>query len=291
MSETLEPVSTEFPMVVYLRGDEEHFNDFCLNADQVMELLGIRRSRLNQISGKELRVGRTRIDSYIRPVYRKQDVQEYMQWIRPTATHKKSSDMLNEARNKLEEQSEQVSLQLSSRLESIVGSFSVNLQTQFFEQKKFSTGMLTSMRKNLSVSAHRLLDRMSFVQKQSVEHWEALRERFDEVENIQKDMEEFKTSTVHINDIVRHSERMLLEIQNSHKHMQEQMTILFQSLEDLKSRVPVPTPELPIQRQRRAQGSLKKAIQSSESIDKNSNAFQVAKYTPSWRRKKLTSRS
>src|SRR5438045_3561626 len=49
------------PMLVWLRGDESYCGDFCLDADQVMVRLGIKRSRLTQISGRELRVGRMRM--------------------------------------------------------------------------------------------------------------------------------------------------------------------------------------------------------------------------------------
>ncbi len=44
------------PMVVWLAGDEAHADDFCIDADTAMQELGIKRSRLTQISGRELRV-------------------------------------------------------------------------------------------------------------------------------------------------------------------------------------------------------------------------------------------
>ena len=91
----------EFPMIVWLRGDEPYFHEFSLDAEKVMEYLNIKRSRLTQISGKDLRVGRTRIDRYIRPVYRLSDIEDYLQWTRPTASHKKSSKVLEDAAEKL----------------------------------------------------------------------------------------------------------------------------------------------------------------------------------------------
>ncbi len=48
----------DLPMIVWLRGDELYVDEFCLDADAAMKALGIKRSRLTQISGKELRVGR-----------------------------------------------------------------------------------------------------------------------------------------------------------------------------------------------------------------------------------------
>lgn len=98
----------ELPKVIWLQGDEPFFEEFNLRAEDVMSRLGIRRSRLNQISGRELRVGKTRVNQYMRPVYRPRDVEEYLEWTRPTATHKRSSEELHEARTKLEEQSEEM---------------------------------------------------------------------------------------------------------------------------------------------------------------------------------------
>jgi len=108
----------ELPMVVWLRGDEPYVEDFCLDADAAMEELGIKRSRLTQISGKELRVGRIRIGRYTRPVYRTEDIETYKGWTRATATHQRSSSAIKEAASKLEEHSEQISDKLGSIVES-----------------------------------------------------------------------------------------------------------------------------------------------------------------------------
>lgn len=91
----------DLPMIVFLRGDEEIVEEFDLNADQAMEILGIKRSRLTQISGKELRVGKIRVDRYVRPVFRRQDVESYSKWTRPTASHKASADALKESYEKV----------------------------------------------------------------------------------------------------------------------------------------------------------------------------------------------
>jgi hypothetical protein len=100
--------SDDFPMIVWLRGDEPWFGEFSLDADAVMEKLGIKRSRLTQISGKELRVGRARIDRYIRPLYRTLDVENYLNWTRATASHKKSSAALKSAADVLQNQGQQI---------------------------------------------------------------------------------------------------------------------------------------------------------------------------------------
>lgn len=101
-------VLEDLSMIVYLRGDENFFNEFSLSADDVMKRLCIKRSRLNQISGRELRVGRTRIDRYIRPVYRPKDIEAYEAWTRATATHKSSSQVIEQARDRLTSQADKL---------------------------------------------------------------------------------------------------------------------------------------------------------------------------------------
>lgn len=81
-------------MIVMLEGHEPYVPQFSLNADQAMAKLGIKRSRLNQISGKELRVGRIKAGRYIKPMYRERDVEAYLEWTRPTASHQASKKAL-----------------------------------------------------------------------------------------------------------------------------------------------------------------------------------------------------
>lgn len=101
-------LSLDLPMVVWLRGDEAWYPQFDLDADAVMQRLGIKRSRLTQISGKELRVGRVRMDRYVRPIYRSADVEQYSNWTRATASHQKSSSALKEAVDALQSQGSQI---------------------------------------------------------------------------------------------------------------------------------------------------------------------------------------
>lgn len=101
------------PMVVWLRGDEPWYGDFSLDAEAVMQRLGIKRSRLTQISGRELRVGRVRRGRYISPVYRSSDVDEYLAWTRATATHLKASSVLQDAVLQLEDSSERLAERVS----------------------------------------------------------------------------------------------------------------------------------------------------------------------------------
>lgn len=94
----------EWPMLIWLRGDEPICEEFNLDAETVMAELGIKRSRLTQIAGKELRVARMRVGRYVRPVFRRADVEQYKSWIRATASHMKSSRAIEEAAAKLEQE-------------------------------------------------------------------------------------------------------------------------------------------------------------------------------------------
>ncbi|RYZ54860.1 MAG: hypothetical protein EOP07_15250, partial [Proteobacteria bacterium] len=91
------------PMILTLRGDENIVEEFTFDTDQAMGYLGIKRSRLNQISGRELRVARIRRDRYIRPVYRECDLKDYLEWTRATATHLSSSKAIEQAVENLDD--------------------------------------------------------------------------------------------------------------------------------------------------------------------------------------------
>jgi hypothetical protein len=119
-----DPAASNFPMIVWLRGDESWFGEFNMDADGVMKTLGIKRSRLTQISGRDLRVGRVRVDRYIRPIYRLIDVQQYLTWTRATASHQKSSDSIKMATDHLHEQS----LLIQSTMETLTAGFTESLR-------------------------------------------------------------------------------------------------------------------------------------------------------------------
>ena len=94
------------PMVVWLHHGDSLRDTFTMDADAVMDELGIKRSRLTQISGKDLRVGRLRIDKYTKPFYRPEDVAEYKTWTRATASHQKSALAIDSALARLDQQVE-----------------------------------------------------------------------------------------------------------------------------------------------------------------------------------------
>ena len=114
------PGEGDLPLVVWLRGDEPYCAAFTLEADDVMRQLGIRRSRLTQISGKELRVGRIRRGRYVSPVFRQADVDHYLGWTRATASHQKSSAVIDEAADSLRTAGEAMAARLQDVPETVV---------------------------------------------------------------------------------------------------------------------------------------------------------------------------
>ena len=92
----------ELPLTIWLAGDEPFFAEFTLDAAAAMKVLGIKRSRLTQISGCELRVGKVRSDRYTRAMYRAQDVEAYRSWTRRTAAHQRSAEVVKDAASRLD---------------------------------------------------------------------------------------------------------------------------------------------------------------------------------------------
>lgn len=107
------------PMILTLRGDENIVEEFTFDTDQAMGYLGIKRSRLNQISGRELRVARIRRDRYIRPVYRECDLKDYLEWTRATATHLSSSKAIEQAVENLDDRFNDVLQVFNEKLQQV----------------------------------------------------------------------------------------------------------------------------------------------------------------------------
>ena len=132
--------SPELPMVVWLNGNESYFETFSLDADAAMVALGLKRSRLTQISGKELRVGRAKMGRYIRPVYRPCDLEAYMTWVKPTATHQKSSSVIQEAAQQLENQT----TEWLNHLQALLANFPLQVSQSLGQQLARQTELLST---------------------------------------------------------------------------------------------------------------------------------------------------
>jgi hypothetical protein len=109
----------ELPLVVWLRGDEPYIEEFDTDAEGAMEALGIKRSRLTQISGRELRVGRIRAGRYIKPLYRSIDLQAYKEWTRAPSSHQKSAAIVENTIEKWQEAFADVRAVIDFKLEQL----------------------------------------------------------------------------------------------------------------------------------------------------------------------------
>jgi len=125
-------------MVVWIKGDEDYAAAFCLTAEEAMEQLSIKRTRLTQISGRELRVGRIKDGRYIRPVYRQCDLEEYKSWTRSTATHQKSASAINSAAEELYMQTQKI----INTNKDLKENLDRNLSRTSYDLKKFSKDLL-----------------------------------------------------------------------------------------------------------------------------------------------------
>ena len=139
----------ELPQVVWLRGDEPYCGSFTLDAEAVMQRLGIKRTRLTQISGRELRVGRIRRGRYVAPVYRAEDVDAYAAWTRPTAAHLKSSQVLEDAARALAQQGDVVAERVHDDLEHLLAEVADDFRTRGREQERLADARLGRITRRL----------------------------------------------------------------------------------------------------------------------------------------------
>ena len=161
--------TNNLPMIVWLRGDEE---EFTLTAEDVMATLDIKRSRLTQISGRELRVGRRRVDRYLKPFYRPADVHSYQEQTRAALTRQRSAAAVSsvaadiEARHKNQLQTTTTQMittinNTNHKLQKILNTLTLETQTKTYltitEQNFLQTQKLLPCFTNLARQLHTLL--------------------------------------------------------------------------------------------------------------------------------------
>ena len=150
-------VPGNLPMIVWLRGDESLCAEFIVDADEVMRQLGIRRSRLTQISGRELRVGRMRRGRYVSPVYRQVDVDAYQQWTRATASHLKSSAVLNDAADQLLRQGATMTDRLDGWIRELAPGLTLDIRRSGAETVRLVVEELAHIRSTIAGAERRML--------------------------------------------------------------------------------------------------------------------------------------
>lgn len=158
----------ELPQVVWLRGDEPHCSAFSLDAEAVMQRLGIKRTRLTQISGRELRVGRIRRGRYVAPVYRLEDVEAYAAWTRPTAAHLKSSQVLEDAARALAHQGDAVAERVHDDLEHLLAEVADDFRARGREQERLADDRLARLTRRLDELECRAVHEQATMQEKLV---------------------------------------------------------------------------------------------------------------------------
>lgn len=149
--DTLGIMPDDLPMIVWLRGDEPWFEDFSVDADTAMAELGIRRSRLTQISGRELRVGKKRVDRYIRPCFRPEDLAAYKNFTRATASHLKSAAVLDDVLGKLEHESSQILERITAAVRNNSTDFASTLEQNASELRQTQGRLLREVSDRLDI--------------------------------------------------------------------------------------------------------------------------------------------
>ncbi len=259
----------DLPLVLWLRGDEAICDEFTVDADTAMQMLGIKRSRLTQISGRELRVGKIRIDRYIRPVYRAIDIQNYLQWTRASVSHQKSSQAIELAAKKMDEQRETL-LQLLEEFsqnfqEESAQEWRVELKSQarlFLDQFQKLEEMLAKAALNGEQRLQREMRRVDQLQQGANEQLQAMEElglKLTSLQDVFGHFHEQQLKQEHLlhnlgtqlKSLSEHVERRQTEMfdfcQRAHVQLQETM-------EELRERktVSVEEKEMPVRRPRRA---------------------------------------
>lgn len=274
------------PMVVWLRGDEDDVEEFSLDADQVMARLGIKRSRLTQISGKELRVGRIRIDRYTRPVFRPADVEAYLAKTRAPTSHQASGRLIGKVLERLEDQRQDMQAVLQAgltRFEQSLGGARAGLAGDLQAAGRTTIGPLEQELHNLRL----LLDRLTAVldrQGQGVRNLlEDLRRQQEtgqlewtgyvelqareaagrhtarqQIEDLTNQLPGLEKQLARALEDLRGLQDLPAQLRNSTESQQRRLERLERGQTTLEERLPVPTeaPPAPLPRRRR-HGSLR----------------------------------
>jgi hypothetical protein len=157
------PTPTDLPMIVWLLGTEPWFSEFSLEAEQVMISLGIKRTRLTQISGRELRVGRVRRGRYISPVFRPEDVEQYLKWSRAPSTHIKSSTMLSEAADTLRQQADLLESQFLELKDSMTSDFEAGIKRAVLHSEEISAANKGQIQRSFLQFSEQMADRLNML--------------------------------------------------------------------------------------------------------------------------------
>ena len=200
------------PMVVWLRGDEE---DFTLSAEDVMAALDIKRSRLTQISGRELRVGRRRVDRYLKPFYRPADVYSYQESTRAAVTRQRSAAAVSSVADDIEARHKTLLQDTTAQLSSLVANTGQALQ------QNLSTLLLKTQHKtSLTLTENNFLQTQKILSgiQALVRHCHTLLAEFEQRAVALQD-----SAVQQLRDILRPQQQALETLQNNSVTQREEI--------------------------------------------------------------------
>lgn len=201
------------PMVVTLRGDED---DFTLSAEDVMAVLDIKRSRLTQISGRELRVGRRRVDRYLKPFYRPADVYSYQESTRAALTRQRSAAAVSSVADDIETRHKTLLQETTTQLSTVVADTSHTLQKKLGElllNMQHKTKLITT--EDNFLQAQKILRSMEHLSRQ----WRMLLVEFEQRATAAQD-----SAVQHLRDILHTQQQTLETLQSSNDAQREEIS-------------------------------------------------------------------
>jgi hypothetical protein len=220
------PTPEDLPMIVWLVGTEPWFSEFSLEADHVMASLGIKRTRLTQIAGRELRVGRVRRGRYISPVFRPEDVEQYLNWSRAPSTHIKSSTMLSEAADMLKEQAELLESHFLELKASMTSDFETGIRRAVLHSEEMSAASRAQIQRSFLQFSEQIADRFAVFSKRQDNFSQQFNQLTNAVEKLQagqmailQTLQEFQVRNA--TEMAHHAR----ELTSSLKKVEEQITV------------------------------------------------------------------
>ena len=115
--------------IIYLSNDDPRIQEYTHNATEAMNILGIKKSRLHQITGTKLPCARIKIGRYLKPMYRHSDITDYLESLRTPISSAKSHKLINQSLQSLRS----YALQINSFLDH--DSDTVNIPAQSSENE------------------------------------------------------------------------------------------------------------------------------------------------------------
>lgn len=170
--------------ILYLHSRDPRVREFSCSAADAMQMIGIKRSRLTQISGKSLACARIKIGRYIRPMYRPQDIEDYVRRSRISQSQHKSRHIIETSTTKLIQEAEKI----SSCLEHATSEWHQSMQNRFLE-------ILATLKEEFSNSHEIYHDIYKNIQQRWLQSVTKLEEKLHDLEqkteNILKNQHEF----------------------------------------------------------------------------------------------------